>query len=113
VKAEGRGTDGRSPAVILDVPTVAESATRLRRAWWMVIVVLAKTEAVRRPHGPSRIIRDPALKSSLWDKQDRPGGLAEVAERVVREEADRWRLRPVDGLRARCGEARPGELQRQ
>jgi len=85
----------RSP-LIPDVPTVAESGyPGFDASVWMVIVVPAKTppEAVRRLRTDlSRIIRDPALKSSLWDKQwiDPVGSSPEVAERVVREEADRW-----------------------
>ena len=85
----------RSP-LIPDVPTVAESGyPGFDASVWMVIVVPAKTppEAVRRLRTDlSRIIRDPALKSSLWDKQwiDPVGSSPEVAGRVVREETAKW-----------------------
>jgi len=85
----------RSP-LLPDVPTVAESGyPGFEAPVWMVIVVPAKTppEAVRRLRTDlSRIIRDPALKSTLWDAQwiDPVGSSPEVAGRVVREETAKW-----------------------
>ena len=85
----------RSP-LVPDVPTVAESGyPGFDASVWMVIVVPAKTppEAVRRLRTDlSRIIRDPALKSSLWDKQwiDPVGSSPEAAESAVREETAKW-----------------------
>ncbi len=85
----------RSP-LIADVPTVAESGfPGFEASVWMVIAVPAKTppEAVRRLRTElARIIRDPALKATLWDPQwiDPVGSSPEVAARVVREETAKW-----------------------
>lgn len=85
----------RSP-LIPGLPTVAESGyPGFDASVWMVIVVPARTppEAVRRLRSElSRLIRDPALKTTLWDKQwiDPVGSSPEVAERVVREETAKW-----------------------
>jgi tripartite-type tricarboxylate transporter receptor subunit TctC len=85
----------RSP-LIPDVPTVAESGyPGFEAPVWMVIVVASKTppEAVRRLRTElSRIIRDPALKATLWDPQwiDPVGSSPEIAARVVRDETAKW-----------------------
>jgi tripartite-type tricarboxylate transporter receptor subunit TctC len=85
----------RSP-LIPDVPTVAESGyPGFEASVWMVIVVPAKTppEVVRSLRTAlSRLIRDPALKATLWDPQwiDPVGSSPEIAARVVREETAKW-----------------------
>jgi tripartite-type tricarboxylate transporter receptor subunit TctC len=85
----------RSP-LVGDVPTVAESGfPGFEAPVWMAIVVPAKTppEAVRRLHAElAAIIRAPALKERLWDKQwiDPVGSTPEEAARIVRAETQKW-----------------------
>ncbi len=85
----------RSP-LLPDVPTVAESGyPGFEAPVWMAIVAPARTppEAVARLHAElARLIRSPALKASLWDRQwiDPVGSPPEEAARVVREETAKW-----------------------
>jgi tripartite-type tricarboxylate transporter receptor subunit TctC len=85
----------RSP-LIPDIPTVAESGfPGFEAPVWMAVVVPAKTSpaVVARLHAElARIIRDPGLKASLWDKQwiDPLGTDPKEAARVVREETRKW-----------------------
>ena len=89
-------TGARRSPLVADVPTVAESGyPGFDAGVWMAVMAPAKTppEAIARLHGElARIIRDPAMKASLWDRQwiDPVGSTpAEVAE-VLRREAGKW-----------------------
>ena len=66
-------TLAKRSALIADVPTVAESGYPGYEAGvWMAIMVPAKTapDIVRRLNAELvRIIRDPAMKAALWDRQ--------------------------------------------
>jgi tripartite-type tricarboxylate transporter receptor subunit TctC len=83
-------------ALIPDVPTVAESGYRGFEAdVWMAVMAPAKTppEAIRRLNAELvRIIRDPALKASLWDRQwiDPVGSSPEEVTAVLRREGEKW-----------------------
>jgi tripartite-type tricarboxylate transporter receptor subunit TctC len=89
-------TGARRSPLVPGVPTVAESGyPGFEASVWMAVVVPAKTppEAVRRLHAElSRIIRAPATKETLWDRQwiDPAGSSPEEAARVVREETRKW-----------------------
>ena len=86
----------RSPR-LPDVPTVAESGyPGFEASVWMVIAAPARTPpgAVRRlADAFTRVVKDPALKSTLWDAQaiDPAGGTPEQARRLVEGERERWR----------------------
>jgi len=85
----------RSP-LIAHVPTVAESGyPGFEADVWMAVMAPAKTppEALRRLHAElARIIRDPALKASLWDRQwiDPVGSTPEELAAILRRDRDRW-----------------------
>ena len=88
-------TAKRSP-LIPNVPTVAEQGFAGYEAGvWMAVMAPAATPkpALARLHDElARIIRDPALKSSLWDRQwiDPVGSTPEDTARTIRDEAARW-----------------------
>jgi tripartite-type tricarboxylate transporter receptor subunit TctC len=89
-------TGARRSPLLPDVPTVAESGyPGFDASVWMVIAVPAKTppEAVQRLNAEFvRIIRDPALKATLWDPQwiESAGSPPDVAGRTVRDETAKW-----------------------
>jgi tripartite-type tricarboxylate transporter receptor subunit TctC len=90
-------TSANRSALIANVPTVAESGYPGYEAGvWMAIMVPAKTapDIVRRLNVELvRIIRDPAMKAALWDKQwiDPVGGTPEEVTRVMRAESAKWK----------------------
>jgi tripartite-type tricarboxylate transporter receptor subunit TctC len=85
----------RSP-LITGVPTVAESGyPGFEADVWMAVMAPAKTppEAIQRLNAELvRIIRDPALKQSLWDRQwiDPVGSTPEEVTRRMRSEGEKW-----------------------
>jgi tripartite-type tricarboxylate transporter receptor subunit TctC len=89
-------TSARRSPLIADVPTVAESGyPGFEAEVWMVVMVPAKTppEAVARLHAElAKIIRAPALRQSLWDRQwiDPVGSTPAEAAAVIRRETEKW-----------------------
>ena len=85
----------RSP-LITGVPTVAESGyPGFEADVWMAVMAPAKTpaEAIQRLNAELvRIIRDPAMKQSLWDRQwiDPVGSTPEEVTRRMRGESEKW-----------------------
>ena len=85
----------RSP-LVPDVPTVAESGyPGFVADVWMVVMAPAKTppEAVARLHAElAKIIRDPAMKAALWDRQwiDAAGSTPAEAAETIRAESAKW-----------------------
>ena len=85
----------RSP-LIPDIPTVAESGYPAFEAdVWIAIMAPRATppEAIARLHGEmARIIRDPAMKHSLWDRQwiDPVGSTPSEAAAVIAAERAKW-----------------------
>ena len=96
----------RSP-LVPDVPTVAELGFRGYEApVWMAVMAPAATprEAIARLHAElTRIIRDPAMKASLWDRQwiDPVGASPAQTAAVIRAETARWgRIGLAAGVKA-------------
>jgi tripartite-type tricarboxylate transporter receptor subunit TctC len=95
VKVVAQTSAARSP-LIADVPTVAEAGyPGFEAEVWMAVMAPAKTppEAVERLNAELvKIIRSPAMKETLWDRQwidpigSAPG---EVAARI-RRESEKW-----------------------
>lgn len=89
-------TGARRSPLIADVPTVAESGyAGFEADVWIAVMVPAKTPpgAVRRLNAELvRIIRDPAMKRSFWDRQwiDPVGSTPEEVTHVIRRESDKW-----------------------
>jgi tripartite-type tricarboxylate transporter receptor subunit TctC len=85
----------RSP-LIADVPTVAESGyAGFEADVWMAVMAPAKTppEALRRLNAELvKIIRDPAMKQTLWDRQwiDPAGSAPEAVTALMRRESAKW-----------------------
>lgn len=90
-------TGATRSAHLPDVPTVAESGfPGFEAGVWMAVVAPARTppEAIARLNAELvRIIRDPALKASLWDRQgiDAVGSPPGEVTRTMRAEIDKWR----------------------
>jgi len=89
-------TSARRSPLIADVPTVAESGyPGFEAEVWMVVMAPAKTppEALERLNAELvKIIRSPALKASLWDRQwiDPVGSTPAEATAVIRREMEKW-----------------------
>jgi tripartite-type tricarboxylate transporter receptor subunit TctC len=89
-------TSARRSPLIADVPTVAESGyPGFEADVWMAVMAPAKTppEAIARLNAELvRIIRDPALKATLWDRQwiDPVGSTPDEVTAVIRRESDKW-----------------------
>jgi tripartite-type tricarboxylate transporter receptor subunit TctC len=89
-------TGARRSPLIADVPTVAESGyPGFEADVWIVLVAPAKTppEAIARLNAELvKIVRSPALKQSLWDRQwiDPVGSSPEEAAAVMRREREKW-----------------------
>jgi tripartite-type tricarboxylate transporter receptor subunit TctC len=85
----------RSP-LIADVPTVAESGyAGFEADVWMAVMAPAKTpaEALRRLNAELvKIIRDPAMKQALWDRQwiDPVGSAPDAVTALMRRESAKW-----------------------
>ena len=106
VRALAQTSARRSP-LIPDVPTVAESGyPGFEADVWIAIVAPAKTppEAIERLHAElARIIRSPALRQSLWERQwmDPAGGTPAQAAATLRREREKWaRIAREAGLAA-------------
>ena len=90
-------TLAKRSALVADVPTVAESGYPGYEAGvWMAIMVPAKTapDIVRRLNAELvRIIRDPAMKAALWDRQwiDPVGSTPEEVTRAMQAESAKWK----------------------
>jgi tripartite-type tricarboxylate transporter receptor subunit TctC len=89
-------TTAKRSALIANVPTVAESGYPGYAAGvWMAVMAPAKTppEVIRRLNAELvKIIRDPALKQSLWDRQwiDPVGSTPADVTTLIRAESARW-----------------------
>jgi tripartite-type tricarboxylate transporter receptor subunit TctC len=84
----------RSP-LVANVPTVAETYPGFEATVWMAIMAPANTprEAIDRLNGELvKIIRDPAMKKSLWDRQwiDPLGSSPAEVTTVLRTESAKW-----------------------
>lgn len=89
-------TGARRSALVPDVPTVRELGYREYEApVWMAVMAPAGVphEAIARLNGElTRIIRDPATKAALWDRQwiDPVGSTPAETAAVIRAETARW-----------------------
>jgi len=89
-------TGARRSPLIPGVPTVAEQGYPGYEAGvWMAVMAPAATPpaAIARLHAElTRIIRDPALKASLWDRQwiDPVGATPQDTAAAIRAETARW-----------------------
>jgi tripartite-type tricarboxylate transporter receptor subunit TctC len=95
IRVVAQTTAQRSP-LIAHVPTVAESGyPGFEAGVWMAVMAPAKTppDIVRRLNAELvKIIRDPALKQSLWDRQwiDPVGSTPAQVTALMRGESERW-----------------------
>ncbi|HET7730582.1 MAG TPA: tripartite tricarboxylate transporter substrate binding protein [Usitatibacter sp.] len=89
-------TGARRSPLVPDVPTVAESGfPGFEADVWIAIMAPAKTppEAIARLNAELvKIIRSPALKASLWDRQwiDPAGTPPADVSALLRREIDKW-----------------------
>jgi tripartite-type tricarboxylate transporter receptor subunit TctC len=89
-------TSARRSPLVAAVPTVAESGyPGFEADVWMAVMAPARTppDAIRRLNAELvRIVRDPALKASLWDRQwiDPVGASPEDTAAVIRRETQKW-----------------------
>ena len=89
-------TGARRSPVVPNAPTVAELGyAGYEASVWMAVMAPAATPAaaIARLHAElSRIIRDPALKASLWDRQwiDPVGASPQETAAAIRDETARW-----------------------
>ncbi|HSW82893.1 MAG TPA: tripartite tricarboxylate transporter substrate binding protein, partial [Usitatibacter sp.] len=90
-------TGARRSPLIPDVPTVSELGyPGYEAAVWIAVMVHDSTPkaAIARLHAElARIIRDPATKASLWDRQwiDPVAASPQETAIVIRDETARWR----------------------
>jgi tripartite-type tricarboxylate transporter receptor subunit TctC len=90
-------TGARRSPLIPDVPTVSELGyPGYEAAVWMAVMVHDSTPraAIARLHAElAKIIRDPATKASLWDRQwiDPVAASPQETAIVIRDETARWR----------------------
>jgi tripartite-type tricarboxylate transporter receptor subunit TctC len=90
-------TGARRSPLIPEVPTVSELGYPGYEATvWMAVMVHDSTPkaAIARLHAElAKIIRDPATKASLWDRQwiDPVGSSPQETAIVIRDETARWR----------------------
>jgi tripartite-type tricarboxylate transporter receptor subunit TctC len=89
-------TGARRSPLIASVPTLAElGLDGCEAGVWIAVMAPAGTPpaAIARLEAElARIIRDPALKATLWDRQwiDPSGASAQETAAVIREETARW-----------------------
>ncbi len=89
-------TSARRSPLVPDVPTIAESGyPGFEADVWMAVMAPARTPPaaiVRLNAELVRIIRDPALKASLWDRQwiDPVGATPEATAAVLLREREKW-----------------------
>jgi len=95
IKVIAQTSAKRSP-LVATVPTIAESGyPGFEADVWMAVMAPAATpaEAIKRLNAELvKIIRDPALKETLWDRQwiDPVGSTPEEVTAVIRRESDKW-----------------------
>jgi tripartite-type tricarboxylate transporter receptor subunit TctC len=95
VKVIAQTSPRRSP-LVASIPTVAESGyPGFEADVWMAVMAPAKTpaDAIRRLNTELvKIIRDPALRESLWNRQwiDPVGSTPDEVTAVIRRESDKW-----------------------
>ena len=95
IKVIAQTSAKRSPLVAA-VPTIAESGyPGFEADVWMAVMAPAATpaDAIKRLNAELvKIIRDPALKETLWDRQwiDPVGSTPEEVTAVIRRESDKW-----------------------
>jgi len=95
VKVIAQTSPRRSP-LVASIPTVAESGyPGFEADVWMAVMAPAKTppDAIRRLNTELvKIIRDPALRESLWNRQwiDPVGSTPDEVTTVIRRESDKW-----------------------
>jgi tripartite-type tricarboxylate transporter receptor subunit TctC len=95
VKVLAQTSPRRSPLVPA-VPTVSESGfPGFEADVWMAVMAPAKTppEAIKRLNAELvKVIRDPALRETLWNRQwiDPVGSTPEEVTAVIRRESDKW-----------------------
>jgi len=95
VKVLAQTSAKRSP-LVANVPTVAESGyPGFEADVWIAVMAPAKTppEALKRLNAELvRIIHNPGLKASLWDRQwiDPIGSTPEELTAVLKRDRDRW-----------------------
>jgi len=79
-----------------DTPTIAESGyPGFEAEVWMAVMAPAKTptDAITRLNAElAKIIRSPALRESLWDRQwiDPVGSAPEEVVRTMSQESSKW-----------------------
>ena len=89
-------TSARRSPLIANVPTVAESGyPGFEADVWMAVMAPAKTphEAIERLNAELvKIIRSPAMKEALWDRQwiDPIGSTPDEVVVRIRRESDKW-----------------------
>jgi tripartite-type tricarboxylate transporter receptor subunit TctC len=89
-------TSARRSPLIANVPTVAESGyPGFEADVWMAVMAPAKTprEAIERLNAELvKIIRSPAMKEALWDRQwiDPIGSRPDEVATRIRRESDKW-----------------------
>jgi tripartite-type tricarboxylate transporter receptor subunit TctC len=89
-------TSARRSPLIANVPTVAESGyPGFEADVWMAVMAPAKTprEAIERLNAELvKIIRSPAMKEALWDRQwiDPIGSTPDEVAARIRRESDKW-----------------------
>jgi tripartite-type tricarboxylate transporter receptor subunit TctC len=89
-------TSARRSPLIADVPTVAESGyPGFEADVWMAVMAPAKTppEIIARLNAELvRIIRDPSLRATLWDRQwiDPVGSTPAEVTAVIQREGAKW-----------------------
>jgi len=95
VKVVAQTSARRSP-LIADVPTVAESGyPGFEADVWMAVMAPGRTPAdviARLNAELTKIIRDPALKATFWDRQwiDPVGSTPAELTAVMRREGEKW-----------------------
>jgi len=89
-------TSARRSPLVPDVPTVAESGyPGFEADVWIAVMAPGKTppEAIRRLNAELvKIVRSPAMKASLWDRQwiDPVGSSPDEVTAVIRRETGKW-----------------------
>ena len=89
-------TGARRSPLVADVPTVAESGyPGFEAEVWIAVMAPAKTppDVLARLNAELvKIIRDPAMKRSLWDRQwiDPIGSTPPEVTAVIRREGEKW-----------------------
>jgi tripartite-type tricarboxylate transporter receptor subunit TctC len=89
-------TSAKRSSLVANIPTVAESGyPGFEASVWIAVMAPAGTprEAIERLHAElAKIIHDPAMKASLWDRQwiDPVGGTPDEVTSIIRAESAKW-----------------------